>query len=420
VTVTGLLVVEQSAALPSDTDRPAKMLKIRAKPRVVVASSERHHSYQLAMALWEAGLLSLYVHGSPLPSEAERLGTAAMTFALPISPILRRAAACLGSSPLVKTAYHFGAAVFDSLVSKMISHWTCDAVVGYEVSSATIFETAKKRGMLCILDAASLHHQTQDARGPYIESERVHRWIACRKDREIELADVIIACSNLARQSYIDAGVPAPKVHACLLGVNTEQFQTGPAQDRDSGQPVRFAFVGHCCSSKGFDVLLQAATLLEKKWNLPFEIEVAGSGLSGRRLDLSSVHVHGRLPHDQIPAFLKASDCLVHPSLFDSFGLVVAEALSAGVPVIISDSVGAKEIVRPGQTGWVVPTGNVQALAERMRWCIEHRDALRLAGDIAMKRERLLDWSSYRVRVAELVGALLEERGLVDGDRQSR
>ena len=67
-----------------------------------------------------------------------------------------------------------------------------------------------------------------------------------------------------------------------------------------------------------------------------------------------------------LAAELRRADCLVLPSRNDSYGMVVPEALASGLPVLVSDMVGAKDLVAEGQNGWVVPAGDAGALAERM------------------------------------------------------
>jgi len=58
------------------------------------------------------------------------------------------------------------------------------------------------------------------------------------------------------------------------------------------------------------------------------------------------------------------------PSRVDGFGMAVPEAMACGVPAIVSDMVGAKEVIEEGHNGFIVPSGNSDALVDRMRWCI--------------------------------------------------
>src|SRR4029079_5485547 len=78
------------------------------------------------------------------------------------------------------------------------------------------------------------------------------------------------------------------------------------------------------------------------------------------------VTVLGSLSQAELAARLRAADCLVLPSRNESFGMVVPEALAAGLPVVASDRVGADALVERGRKGWVVPAGDARALAARL------------------------------------------------------
>ncbi|MER3404129.1 MAG: hypothetical protein C4289_02260, partial [Chloroflexota bacterium] len=78
---------------------------------------------------------------------------------------------------------------------------------------------------------------------------------------------------------------------------------------------------------------------------------------------------------DPALTYATASVCVV-PSIEDGFGYVVLEALASGAPVIVSDQVGARDAVRPGENGFIVPAGDPVALAERLEYLYRQRAAL--------------------------------------------
>jgi glycosyltransferase involved in cell wall biosynthesis len=71
----------------------------------------------------------------------------------------------------------------------------------------------------------------------------------------------------------------------------------------------------------------------------------------------------GRLPHEQLTQYYSQADVLVNPSLSESFGMALVEAMERGIPVIGTKVGGIPEIIVPGETGFLVEPGNVQALA---------------------------------------------------------
>jgi glycosyltransferase involved in cell wall biosynthesis len=86
-----------------------------------------------------------------------------------------------------------------------------------------------------------------------------------------------------------------------------------------------------------------------------------------RREGFSQVRVEGFIPPERVVAYYAAADFLVLPSHHEPFGAVVQEAMAAGLPVIVTSAVGAaRDLVQEGKTGFVVPPGDPEALANRI------------------------------------------------------
>jgi glycosyltransferase involved in cell wall biosynthesis len=101
------------------------------------------------------------------------------------------------------------------------------------------------------------------------------------------------------------------------------------------------------------------------------------------------------------------ADCLVLPSRCDGFGLVVAEALGSGLPAIVSEHVGAKDLVQESGAGWVVAAGDAAALAARMRACVDDPQSVLEAKNKARASASAWTWERYRARVADTVLGLV-------------
>jgi glycosyltransferase involved in cell wall biosynthesis len=139
-------------------------------------------------------------------------------------------------------------------------------------------------------------------------------------------------------------------------------------------------FVGRLETEKGVPVLLDAfrtASLGERA-----VLALAGEGPLAPLLEgQAGVRGLGRVPESELPALYAAADVLVLPSVptrtfLEPWGLVVNEAMAQGTPVITSDAVGAAAggLVRDGQTGLVVPAGDVRALAARLQVMAANRE----------------------------------------------
>ena len=90
-----------------------------------------------------------------------------------------------------------------------------------------------------------------------------------------------------------------------------------------------------------------------------------------------NVDVLGPIAQNALFHLMDHSDLLVFPTLSDSFGLVITEALARGLPVLTTPNAGAAELVKPDVNGWIVPAGEVQPLVDRLAWCESHLTLVR-------------------------------------------
>jgi glycosyltransferase involved in cell wall biosynthesis len=114
--------------------------------------------------------------------------------------------------------------------------------------------------------------------------------------------------------------------------------------------------------------------------------EAAKLGITDR------VRFIGLIKYSRLPEVYAASDVLVFPSEHEPYGLPVNEAMICGVPVIVSDRVGAGyDLVTEGETGFVYPSGDVDRLTQILRDAVSDREKLKRIGDAA--RRRMSKWS---------------------------
>ena len=391
--------------------------------KVLITHPGRQHSHQAALALDKAEMLAGYWAGVPAMEEQIRRvpGFLRGRFSryapvalepersrwFPWTPALRRTGDSL--LPPAGAAWTDFAAcrLFDRWAARSLAALRADAVIACEISAVATFGVARRRGMAAILDAPSIHHAAQDRLHGTTDPPALHRRIVRIKDEEIALADHILTVSELARQTYLDAGVPAGKAHAVPLGADLDLFS--PSGERKSG-PLTFLFAGATIRRKGFDLLLEAFDRVHVS-QPGARLRIAGTrGDSGHLLDRRSrdgVVDLGPRTQSQLAEELRQADVLVLPSRNDSYGMVVAEALASGIPVLISAMVGAKDLVTEGSSGWIVPVEDVAALADRMAWCAGHPEAVRAMGPACRRAAEAATWPAYHRRLAALVRALV-------------
>jgi len=158
------------------------------------------------------------------------------------------------------------------------------------------------------------------------------------------------------------------KVHVVHCGVDPSYIDTPP---RPPAQAPRLINIGRLTEQKGQLILVEAAGLLRDRGR-DFEINIIGGGtlrqameVRIRDLDLAGrVKLVGWKTGDEVRQELLDSRALVLPSFAEGLPVVIMEALALRRPAIATYIAGIPELVRPGETGWLVPAGDVEKLAE--------------------------------------------------------
>lgn len=178
--------------------------------------------------------------------------------------------------------------------------------------------------------------------------------------------DTVFAISPRACQQYAEIGVPQERIAPFGYFVPPPK---AALDDHVTSASLRLAFIGSLIPRKGIDVAIQAVTMLRQSGR-SVTLDLYGPGTPPIASGNDSVTYRGILPFGQIAATLGGYDALIVPSQFDGWGVVVNEAIQAGVPVAASDATGAGAFVAAHGCGALFQTGDVAALAALLgRWC---------------------------------------------------
>jgi glycosyltransferase involved in cell wall biosynthesis len=179
----------------------------------------------------------------------------------------------------------------------------------------------------------------------------------------------------------------ALRTHVIPLGIDLERFARGrPVLDgRLVGNVARLA------EQKGQrDLIAAAPQVLERHPDVRFV--VAGDGELRDELASLASPLGDRFaflgPRDDVPDVLASLDLFAFPSRFEGLCLAVIEAQAAGVPVVATPVGGIRETVLEGETGWLVPPHDIEALAQRISWCLDHPEEARAVAAEAQRRAR--------------------------------
>lgn len=203
-------------------------------------------------------------------------------------------------------------------------------------------------------------HEQARRRHP-IERSWAGRLLA-RNLAEYERAERIYVGSRHALESFVEEGVPERRLSLFPL---TPDPRFAPAERSErAGERFELVYVGSLSVVKGVPLLIEAVGRLAHR-DLRLVL-VGGWATRAMRRFVERARVRDTRIElrvgDPLPHLRRASLC-VHPSYEDGFGYAPAEALACGVPVVVSENTGSKELIQEGRNGLVVPTGDADALA---------------------------------------------------------
>lgn len=194
--------------------------------------------------------------------------------------------------------------------------------------------------------------------------QRLARWITVRK------SDGILSGNQAGEVLLRKWGFHGRTAVIPQIGVDTASFAPRPR-----GTPVRLTvgYVGRLVPEKGIGTLLSAVAILARQ-GIDCEVVICGSGPQGEALARTAADLgiapritwKGSVPHAAVPEVMAGMDVLVLPSMqipnwAEQFGLVLAQAMAMGIPVLGSDSGAIPEVI--GRRDALFPEGDAAALA---------------------------------------------------------
>jgi len=203
---------------------------------------------------------------------------------------------------------------------------------------------------------------------------RLERWAARRT------AVFISVCDSLTDQ-YVEAGIaPRDRFTTVYSGMDVDQF-LNPSRSRDEVreqlglQPdqIAVAKVARLFHLKGHKFLIEAArTVIDRCPNVRFVL--IGDGILRERFEQRIIELGlsehfiltGLVPPEQIPELVNAADIVAHTSVWEGLARVLPQGLISGKPVVSYDVDGAREVVIPGESGYLLPVEEIASLADAL------------------------------------------------------
>jgi len=303
--------------------------------------------------------------------------------------------------------------IADSLFNHKIKGVT--GIYAYENGAYHSFRRAKELGLKCYYELPSVHwRKVHDLLKPQYEKHTQWRNTLnvfndtgekrMRKDEELLMADKIIVPSSfmlktlsafpksnlITKTKLIPYGFP--EVSASVLNREVKKDKR-----------IRLLFVGNLSLQKGIINLFEAVKGFEKF----IELTLVGAMPLKRCLvlenELQNHNYLGTLSNPDVLKIMRKNDVLVFPTLADSFGLVISEAMSQGLPVLTTERSAGPDFIESGVNGWLFEAGNTEDLKYKIEYLISKPGVINEASLKAIETAKNRPWSVYRKELVETI-----------------
>jgi hypothetical protein len=288
----------------------------------------------------------------------------------------------------------------DRIVARTLNR--TEAVYCYEDSALETFRTAREAGIRRYYELPILYWET-GKRLLDEEAERYPDWERTlegnrdspekqrRKTEELRLADLVICPSRNVQQSLPAGTSSIVALYGC------PEPEGGPK--RKTGNKLRILFAGALSQRKGLADIFAAMRQLRRT-----DVELVLFGtlkaeLEFYRTECSSFVYEPPRPNRELRQLMFSCDALALPSIVEGRAMVQLEALSCGLPIIVTPNAGAEDLVEPGVTGFLVPVRSPEKIAEAIDWIADHRQWLDDVRPAILNKAKQCSWEGYTEKI---------------------
>ena len=403
--------------------------------KIIVAHPGRQHSFRLAEALERHGMLfkyattvydssnslwmkltKLFIHGDDLYRANKRKisnvdDSKIVQFCefwglilLLIHRLDKRQRLARSFSKYVSNSFQRKLA--DYIIKKNIG-----IVISYDCNSSLLFDILKEKApkVIRIIDDAhpnrnylyKIYNDILNTAGDFAKTYKACGYLtdkACAETygEESRKADLHIVASHFSMNSVLFNGFKKDRIILAPYGVSNSTFKP---MEKDYNHGLNVLFVGEVNQRKGIAQILESARQLKTEGNIDIEFNVVGGGASlcpelyEPYKDI--VHFRGRVSFEDLQKYYALSHIFVFPSIGEGFGLVILEALSAGLPVIASKNCGGPDIIQDSYNGFLIEAGSTEQLKEKILWFYNHKEDLQRMSRNAVQSVSNMTWDHY-------------------------
>jgi glycosyltransferase involved in cell wall biosynthesis len=298
----------------------------------------------------------------------------------------------------------------DYKVSHELSTLNSQILHAYEDGCSHSFTRAKELGIKCSYELPIAYWATvrrllaEEAERypewePTLESTREPEEKLCRKEKELRLADRITCPSQFVLDS-----IPLEIRQKTLCQISP--FGSPPCEPVDfecspKNDILKLLFVGSMSQRKGLADLFEAMKLLKGE---TISLSILGQPSMPKefyRKQFSEFEYFPPRSNQKVREIMKMHDALVLPSIVEGRALVQQEALSCGLPIIVTPNAGGEDLVKEGTTGHLVPIRSPKKIAEAIRSMIENKNHKVEIRKLCQIKAKQYSWVSYAQRIID-------------------
>jgi glycosyltransferase involved in cell wall biosynthesis len=234
---------------------------------------------------------------------------------------------------------------------------------------------------------------------PTLESTREPEKKLARKEAELSLADCITCPSEFVLRS-IPASIRVKKqCQVATFGSPSGTTHLEKSSERGSQGNLKLLFVGSMSQRKGLADLFEAMNQLKTQTITLSVLGQPSMPMSFYRDRYSQFEYIAPCTNEQVRRVMGKHDVLVLPSIVEGRALVQQEALSCGLPLIVTPNAGGDDLIEKEKTGFLTPIRNPQALAEKIEWFCDHQTELPEMTKLCREKARNYSWTEYAQKI---------------------
>ena len=379
--------------------------------QAVISVGGRFHAFYLAKELDKRNYLKTIFTSYPYFAVKNEGIPKGKIVCLPIKEILERFIEMMPGSQSYSTVQYYGSLMFDKQVSRLIKD--CDVLFAWAgFSLFTIRQVHRNYKTKILLERSSSHIGFQreileeESRLIGMRIDLPEQKLIDRELKEYEESDYILIPSQFVRQTFIDKGFNPERLIQVHYGIDQKAFRAAPKEDKI----FRIIYVG-VCLRKGIHYLLEAVRELKLK---NFEIWLIGKINEDARPIIERYKEHfkyiGGIPHNELFRYYSQGSVFVLPSLEEGLSLSMLEAMACGLPVIITEHTGGKDIITDGKEGFIIPIRDVNALKEKILYLYDNPKICKQMGDRAREKiESSCTWDQYGNNIINCLEKIIDD-----------